>query len=101
MGRNDNIDLTPRGTAVLCALRQGPLTTIQLKNRIGDGNAEDTHDLLCDMITWLVDHRPGDRSLWYLTHDGVGWLESNGLPVAQESRLWRAQEALSLIHISE
>ena len=37
-------------------------------------------------VTDVVDHRLGDPHLWYLTDDGVGWLESQGLDVASGAR---------------
>ena len=77
----------PRAQAVLVSLRQGPLTTIQLKNMIGDNSMEDTHALLCDMITDTIDHVSGDLR-WYLTHDGVGWLEAHGLGADPSACAW-------------
>lgn len=84
--------LRPRAIAVLCALRQRPLTTLQLKNAIGDSSVEDTHALVCDMLTDTIDHAGLGDKRWYLTHDGVGWLETNGLTAAREARLWVARE---------
>jgi hypothetical protein len=86
----------PRVIAVLCALRTGPRTTVQLKSAIGDVNREDTHILLCDMLTDTIDHRPGDQRLWYLTHKGLGWLQANGLDAVPEARLWDADDSKCL-----
>lgn len=77
----------PRAQAVLVALRRGPLTTRSLSARIGDRDCHETRALLCDMITDTVDHRNGNGDLWYLTTDGVAWLETNGLLVSDEARL--------------
>lgn len=78
----------PRAQAVLVALRLGPLTTRQLSIRIADSAMDVTRALLCDMITDTIDHkRGGDPFLWYLTSDGVAWLETNGLSVSDEACL--------------
>lgn len=86
------IDLKPRPIAVLCALRSGPKTTNQLGTAIGDGSSragrQETRDLLIDMqrpgLDLIVEHE--DR--WYLDHDGLGWLQSNGLDAVKEVRIW-------------
>ena len=102
MGRNNTIDLTPRAMAVLMALRNGPRDFKAIRSAIGDRRTDDTmallilmsKDMSCGAVSCgaMLGQVQGDAR-YYLTHDGVGWLETNGLPVAQESRLWRAQEA--------
>ncbi len=94
MGGMTDLNLKPRAIAVLVALRAGPMTTTQIKRCIGDTNAEDTHALLCDMITDTIDHVRGDAR-WYLTHDGLGWLQRNGLDADDSAKLWSAQEHAS------
>lgn len=91
------LDITPRAIATLCSMRNGPLTATQLRGRIGDaGSALETLDLLRGMRELgLVATTGSDRqtaSPWYLDHDGVGWLETNGLSVSHEARLWVALE---------
>lgn len=87
-------DLKPRAVAVLCALRQGPLSLQAVRNRIGDRGNEGTEVLISDMIrlhlvTWV-----GSVSL-HLTHDGLGWLQGNGLDAAPGACAWRAAERTS------
>lgn len=92
--------LKPRAVAVLCSLRSGPKTTVELARAIGDasvrarGTKEATRDLMDSMLSLgLVKARNDERSLrWYLTHDGLGWLQSNGLDACHEVRLWVRDE---------
>jgi hypothetical protein len=83
--------LTLRAIAVLVALRRGPLTTLQICNAISDATVADTHALLVDMITDTIDHRAGDGALWYLTHNGLGALEINGLRADPAACLWTVE----------
>lgn len=76
-----------REVAVLVALRRGPLTTIQIRNMIADDSTADTQALLAGMITDTIDHRPGDPVHWYLTPNGVDFLERDGLTACPEARL--------------
>ncbi len=84
--------LKPRAQAVLCALRQGPLSDRQLQQRIGDESTPLTVALcsaMCnprDPIGILIGKRYG-VAIWYLAPDGIAWLETNGLSVASEARL--------------
>lgn len=80
------IDLKPRAVAVLCALRSGPRSTASLRGAIGDPTIHQTESLLLCMES--VDcGAAGSRRLvvrstdgrWYLDHDGLGWLQTNGL----------------------
>lgn len=73
-----------------------------LRNAIGDSRTDDTAALLKVMSEYMdcgassceamLGQVPGDKR-YYLTHEGVGWLEAYGLAVVQESRLLFAQEA--------
>lgn len=83
-------DLKPRAIAVLVALRSGPRTTAQLRVAIGDNRKSDPNGLLRAMRSAplsLVEQRPRDDR-WYLTHDGLGWLQRHGLDAVVESKLW-------------
>lgn len=74
-------NLKPRAVAVLCALRNGPRTSAQLRISIGDGRKSDPKGLLRCMREAplsLVTQRPHDDR-WYLTDHGIGWLQTNGL----------------------
>lgn len=88
----DGLNLKPRAVAVLVALRSGPRTRAQLRHAIGDPSATATADLLGDMRSGLlprarlIEQLAGDDR-WYLTHDGVEWLETNGLSVEREAML--------------
>jgi hypothetical protein len=85
-------DLKPRAVAVLVALRHEARNRVQIRNAIGDPSTMETIDLLGDLSRMaMVGQVPGDDR-WYLDHSGVGWLETNGLGVNQDSRLWVAQE---------
>lgn len=72
--------LKPRAIAVLCA-------------RIGDSNQHETASLADEMEEIGLLGRV-TKAYWYLNHNGVGWLETNGLTVAREARLWVASEEL-------
>lgn len=79
--------LTPRAVAAVCCLRSGAKTNIQIRNCIGDQTLTSTRDLLRDLRSMgFLSQSPGDER-WYLTHDGVGWLETNGLRVNDAARL--------------
>lgn len=84
--------LKPRAQAALCCLRSGGKTNIQIRAAIGDQKLDYTRDLLRDLrAMFMVGQRMGSER-WYLTWDsadggGVGWLETNGLSVAQGARL--------------
>jgi len=87
--------LKPRAIAALCSLRTGPKTTVQIGHAIGDSSVGSTRDLMGNLRDMdLVAQVPGDAR-WYLTHDGIGWLQSNGLDAVREARLWVAQERAS------
>ena len=84
-------DLKPRAVALLCSLRQGPRTTIQLRNAIGDAEQSETSLLIADMMAMVA--RVDDDHRWYLTHDGLGWLQSHGLDAVPEARMYVAEQA--------
>lgn len=79
-------DLKPRAIAALCALRLGPRTKSSVCYAIGDQRGESTADLLVDLTSsGLVGYRCND---WFLTSEGVGWCESNGVLVDGAARCW-------------
>jgi hypothetical protein len=100
--------LRPRSVSVLCALRQGPLTAAQLWRAIGDASTAETERLLAGMaetvagavfsdcepfVAWRMrstkrQGRTTTRRCWYLTHGGLGWLQSHGLDARAEACLW-------------
>ena len=93
--------LKPRAIAALCSLRTGPKSTVQIGHAIGDPDSHvdrgpmSSRDLMSDLRSMcLVAQMPGDAR-WYLTHDGLGWLQANGLDAVREARLWMAQEHAS------
>jgi len=94
--------LTPRAVAAMCALRSGPKTTKQLHVAIGDrkGGGENTRLLLVQMAERgvIVSRGPSAPSkawsaVWYITHDGLGWLQSHGLDAVREACIWSVEEA--------
>jgi hypothetical protein len=83
--------LKPRAIAALLSLRGTPRTLIQIRNAIADVSTGATTDLLSDMRGLnLVGQIAGDDR-WYLDHDGLGWLQSNGLDADRSAYLWVAQ----------
>ncbi len=93
-------DLTPRAIAVLCALRAGPKTANQVGTAIGDGSTpagrQATADLLVDMQRPGMDLIAQHDGRYYLDHDGLGWLQSNGMDAAKEARIWNAVDGVAL-----
>lgn len=90
-------NLKPRAIAVLVALRTGPLTIGQLRTRIGDGREGNPNGLLELMRVAplsLVTQRPRDDR-WYLTHEGLGWLQRQGLDAVPEACAWHLPEVVS------
>lgn len=94
------IELKPRAIAVLVALAHGgPLTAAQLKLAIGPTRKSEPNGLLRAMSeqdprTKLIARRLHDDR-WYLTHDGLGWLQSHGMDAVPEARLWHEEEQAS------
>lgn len=90
------LNLKPRAIAVLVALRSGPRTTRQLRDAIGDGRKSDPNGLLRSMNDdhRLVERRPHDER-WYLSHNGLGWLQSHGLDASDSAKqaLYAATDA--------
>lgn len=73
--------LKPRAIALLCALRLGARTSSWLRSAVGDRTSASLYDLLLDLRKiGLV--RPSTTGQWHLTHDGIGWCESNGMLVS-------------------
>lgn len=99
----DTIDLKPRAIAVLCALRSGPKTSNQLGTAIGDGSDRAGRNATRVLLDVLSDREYGKEDgrgpmivehggLWYLDHDGLGWLQGQGLDAVAEARAWNVQE---------
>ena len=88
--------LKPRAIAVLCALRSGPKNLAMLADAIGDHPINNTKELLAEMCRELLLGQVGNSVYYYLDHDGIGWLQNNGLDAVHEARLWVAQEAAGL-----
>lgn len=78
--------LPPRAQAVLVALRRGSLTALEIRNRISDETADQTRSLLIAMREEAV--IMDDSGRWYLTTDGLGWLESNGMTACDSAKSW-------------
>lgn len=86
--------LTPRAQAVLCALRNGPRSSTTLSNATGDRVKSDVRSLLADLSAMhLVYTLAGTGEMWALTHDGIGWSESNGLSVSENAKEFASQWA--------
>lgn len=85
-------DLKPRAIAALCSLRSGPKTANQIGTAIGDGsrpeNRRQTADLLADMGRTSLRLITQYEGRWYLMHNGLGWLQRNGLDAAREACIW-------------
>jgi len=92
LARGRHGDLKPRAIAVLCALRSGPKTANQIGTAIGDGSKPSgrraTDDLLVDMGRIGLHLITQREWRWYLDHDGLGWLQSNGLDAVNEAKIW-------------
>ena len=87
-------DLKPRAIAVLCALRSGPKTANQIGTAIGDGSRSHDRRATADLLEDMASSRGGLEMLrrydgrWYLDHNGLGWLQSNGLDAVNEACIW-------------
>ncbi len=88
--------LKPRVVTVLVALRKGPRSPRALADAIGDQDFTDTVNLLTLMSRGIEGDgsgpklvAPGRQARSYgLTHDGLGWLQSQGLdatPAAKQA----------------
>lgn len=90
-----DLALRPRAIAILVALRKGPRSTGSLADAIGDTDATETGSLLLLMADGIDGARTGRKLVqltgarsWGLTHDGLGWLQSQGLdatPAAKQA----------------
>lgn len=92
----NTLNLKPRAIAVLVALSSGPLTTSGLRLAIGPERKSDPNGLLRSMRDdhRLVTQRPHDDR-WYLTHEGLGWLQSHGMDAVPEARAWHHDEMMA------
>jgi hypothetical protein len=92
IGRN----LRPRAIAALVALRNAPLSVLQLRNSIADPSGVTTRDLLREMRDLkLVGQVDGDQR-WYLDSEGVVWLHLNGLDADPTARLLVVRGAIGV-----
>jgi hypothetical protein len=78
-GSEHDVRTTPRAVAVMVSLRRGPMTTLQLRNAIGDETTEETRKLLECMSVDLI-RRPDGDARWSLAQEGQAWLQRRGLP---------------------
>jgi hypothetical protein len=90
-----DLALTPRAVALLVILREGPLSASAIQYALRDRSIYDTRGLLRD-----ANAVPGvvmcyDGTLWGLTHDGLGWLQLQGLDASEGAKqaLYTASDA--------
>lgn len=97
-----DLALRPRSVAVLVALRKGPRSTRALADALADRLLSDTLDLLTLMSQGIDGEGHGARLVapcetrsWGLTHDGLGWLQSQGLDATADAKqaLYAATDA--------
>lgn len=78
--------LTARAAAVLVMMRVEGLTERQLWERLGDMSMRLTRELLTDMRSMgLIAELDG---CYLLDHDGLGWLQDNGLDAREHAKIW-------------
>ena len=100
-----DLDLTPRATAALVALRKGPRSTGSLADAIGDATSQETYGLMRLLASGIdgantgrrlvLEHKPSSAmARWGLSHDGLGWLQSHGLDASESAKqaLYAANE---------
>lgn len=103
-----DLALNPRAVAILVALRKGPRSTGSLADAIGDELRAQTKELCrllaagVDGYRLLAEYPPdpagtglANRDLWGLTHDGLGWLQLQGLDASESAKqaLYAATDA--------
>lgn len=92
-------DLKPRAIAALVGLRgAGPRSTAWIRNSIGDANSASTRDLLTDLRRDYGYVMVTSSGGWHLTYEGIGWCETQGLPVSDDAkaaarRHWESEHA--------
>jgi hypothetical protein len=84
-----DLALKPRCVALLVILRGGPLSRAAIQYALRDHSTEETLSLLRDANAFnaklsLVSNYDG--TLWGVTHDGLGWLQSQGLDVTESAK---------------
>lgn len=80
-----HLDLKPRAVAVLVALRKGPRAPAALADALAEDSIAELRALLvCMVAEQLI--RAYSARVWGLTHDGLGWLQSNGLDATQDAK---------------
>lgn len=89
------VDRTPgalnaRAQAALCALRTGTRFAMEVGQAIGDERPSDAISLLEELACLGLVARAG--TLWGLTHDGIGWLETSGVVVSKYAKRWATRE---------
>jgi hypothetical protein len=98
-----DLALQPRAVALLVALRKGPRSTASLADAIGDTLVAQTRSLCQLMADGFDGYRLiafgrdglGTRAAYGLTHDGLGWLQSQGLDASESAKqaLYAATDA--------
>lgn len=84
-----DLELTPRCVALLVILREGPLSSSAIQRALRDRSIADTRDLLRDAHAFSADRSLVmcyDGTLWGVTHDGLGWLQSHGLDASESAK---------------
>jgi hypothetical protein len=97
-----DLALAPRAAAAVLCLRRGPRTVRAIADAIADRYLADTVTLM-ELLANGVDGRKLVQSepvrSYGLTHDGIGWLQSQGLdatPAAKQA-LYAAAAAPDLV----
>lgn len=99
-----DLALTPRAIAALVALRKGPRSIGSLADSLADDitSTRSLMSLLCGRADaagrWVLVQRYNGRSsreTYGLTHDGIGWLQSQGLDATADAKqaLYAATDA--------
>jgi len=88
-----DLALRPRAIATLCTLRRGPRSTGDIADALGDADINETRSLLLLMSEGIDGARTGRKLVqaagprsWGLTHDGLGWLQSQGLDATEDAK---------------
>lgn len=72
--------LRPRAVTALVVLRSGICTRGRLADILGDDTVQQTDELLLALRDYgLIQSVSTGRTSWCLTHDGISWLQANGV----------------------
>lgn len=97
--------LRPRAVAILVALRKGPRSIRSLADAIADSDIAETRNLLHTLVRGISGDCTGPQlacllvggrgERWGLTHDGLGWLQGQGLDASESAKqaLYAATDA--------